>query len=69
MTDNNSNQGPDNGSARASRRHVVKPKARLLIAKMRDWLEDESGYDEDTWPRLKAALEADRLSTRSLFHG
>lgn len=32
-----------------------------------EWLADDSGYDEETWPKLKAALEQDRLSARSLF--
>lgn len=31
------------------------------------WLADESGYDEDAWPGLKAALEKNRLSRRKLF--
>lgn len=37
--------------------------ARLL----NEWLEDESGYDEENWPKLKAALEEDHFSARSLF--
>jgi len=32
-----------------------------------EWMADESGYDEQTWPELKAALEQDRLSFRRLF--
>jgi hypothetical protein len=32
-----------------------------------EWLVDESGYDEETWPQLKAALERDRLSYRNRF--
>ena len=28
---------------------------------------DESGYDEETWPELKVALDRDRLSKRKLF--
>lgn len=32
-----------------------------------EWLTDESGYDEETWPKLKAALEEDHYSARSLF--
>lgn len=31
------------------------------------WLADESGYDEETWPELKAALDEDRPSRRKLF--
>lgn len=32
-----------------------------------DWLADESGYDEQSWPELKTELERNRLSSRSLF--
>ena len=38
-----------------------------LLHYLDEWLADESGYDEETWPKLKAALEQDRLSSRSLF--
>jgi hypothetical protein len=31
------------------------------------WLVDESGYDEETWPLLKQALEANRAGNRKLF--
>ena len=34
---------------------------------LRDWLADESGYDEETWPRLKQGLETNRLGHRKLF--
>jgi hypothetical protein len=34
---------------------------------LRAWLADESGYDEETWPRLKQALEANRAGNRKLF--
>jgi hypothetical protein len=37
------------------------------IQLLEEWLTDESGYDEETWPELKAALERDRLSDRKLF--
>lgn len=33
------------------------------------WLADDSGYDEDVWPRVKAALEENRLSERKRFSG
>jgi hypothetical protein len=33
-----------------------------------EWLSDDSGYDEETWPLLKNALENNRLSNRSLFN-
>jgi hypothetical protein len=35
---------------------------------LQEWLADESGYDEETWPLLKGALEANRTSpNRKLF--
>ncbi len=50
------------------------PSERLIAAKNRrlkkliqSWLDDESGYDEETWPWLKKVLEEDRLSSRRLF--
>jgi len=42
----------------------AKDVARLLD----EWMADESGYDEETWPELKAALERERLSSRPLFN-
>jgi predicted DNA-binding antitoxin AbrB/MazE fold protein len=33
------------------------------------WLADDSGYDEQSWPELKTELERHRLSDRSLFGG
>jgi hypothetical protein len=38
-----------------------------VIELLQEWLADESGYDESTWPELKAALDQDRLSARKLF--
>jgi hypothetical protein len=35
--------------------------------KFAEALADESGYDEETWPELKASLNRDRLSDRKLF--
>ncbi len=43
--------------------HELHPAIRLL----EEWLADESGYDEETWPKLKKALDEDRLSSRRLF--
>ena len=34
---------------------------------LRAWLADESGYDEETWPRLKQDLDANRSGSRKLF--
>lgn len=45
------------------------PKATALIAMLRSWLDDESGYDEQTWPKLTKALDAERkrVGARRLF--
>ncbi|MCH7727346.1 MAG: hypothetical protein IH991_12825 [Planctomycetes bacterium] len=37
------------------------------IRLVESWLEDDSGYDEETWPEIKNALDRDRLSSRGLF--
>jgi hypothetical protein len=42
-------------------------KSKEAIESLDEWLADESGYDEETWPELKAALERNRLSDRKLF--
>lgn len=48
---------------------VQQAKNEAAVRLMKEWLKDESGYDEETWSRLKAAIEANRLSSRSRFHG
>lgn len=44
-------------------------RAKKLRAMLDEWMKDESGYDEETFPKLKEALERerDRLSSRRLF--
>ncbi len=42
-------------------------RARKLKALLTKWMADESGHDEEMWPKLKAVLEEDRLSSRKLF--
>jgi hypothetical protein len=37
------------------------------VSLLDEWLNDESGYEEETWPKLKEALDRDRLSNRPLF--
>ena len=37
------------------------------ISLLDEWLNDDSGYDEQTWPELKDLLDRDRLSQRRLF--
>jgi hypothetical protein len=40
-----------------------------LISLLCSWLADDSGYDEEAWPKLKKALERERgrVGARSLF--
>ncbi len=37
---------------------VGDPDAALRM--LEEWMADESGYDEETWPELKAALDQNR---------
>ena len=47
------------------------PRVARLVALLRSWLTDESGYDERTLPQLMKALdqERDRVGARRLFDG
>ena len=40
-----------------------------MIQLLDEWMADESGYDEETWPLLKEALdrERERIGARRLF--
>jgi len=39
-----------------------------MIRLLQTWMADESGYDEETWPELKAALDRNRPpGARKLF--
>ena len=44
-------------------------KATQAIALLKSWLKDDSGYDEQTWPKLKKALDQQRakVGARRLF--
>jgi len=55
--------------ARSSRtpESLARIKARKLKKLLDTWLADESGYDERVWPRLKRAIEENRLSSRKRF--
>ena len=48
---------------------VIPTQASSAMALLDEWLADESGYDEQAWPELKAALDRDRTSARRLFDG
>jgi hypothetical protein len=43
-------------------------KRAACIELLNQWLADESGYDEETWPKFKSLLEENRTSNRSLFN-
>ena len=38
-----------------------------VIRLIDEWLADESGYDEETWPMVKAGIEDNRTSYRRRF--
>lgn len=38
-----------------------------LLDLMEEWMSDESGYEERTWPELKKNIEANRMSYRKRF--
>jgi excisionase family DNA binding protein len=42
-------------------------RARKLKRLLAEWMADESGHDEEMWPKLTAVLEEDRVSSRKLF--
>lgn len=44
-----------------------KERAQEMIRLLDEWMADESGHDEEMWPRLKEVLEQDRISSRKLF--
>jgi len=45
----------------------VQTKVERAVEALDEWLADESGYDEETWPELKRSLDEHRLSERRLF--
>ncbi len=47
---------------------LQRAKNEAAIRLLEEWLADESGYDEETWPILKKALEEDRPSYRPRFN-
>jgi hypothetical protein len=59
-------ENPSPGSETLRSRNQGMPEAVLKL--LDEWLQDESGYDEETWPELKEALDRDRLSDRKLFN-
>lgn len=62
-------QAIDETLAELDRLQHGSPKIREVVELFRGWLVDESGYDEETWPKLKKALnrERARVGARRLF--
>lgn len=48
-------------------RTLPRQKLAELVKIVNEWMADESGYDEQTWPELKAALQANRGDQRKPF--
>jgi hypothetical protein len=48
-------------------RMVQRAKNEAAIRLLQKWISDESGYDEAVWPRVKQAIEENRLSERKHF--
>jgi hypothetical protein len=68
--------GPLQGSIAASLAALdqLEPESRqakALVALIRTWLSDQSGYDETTWPELRKSLDSERRrrGARRLFNG
>ena len=54
-------------AAEKQRLAEIKERNQVALRLLREALEDESGYQEAVWPRLKQAMEEDRLSDRRRF--
>lgn len=50
-------------AALAAQRQKNEAARRLL----QEWLTDDSGYDEEVWPKVKQLIEDNRLSPRKRF--
>ena len=58
------------GAARSESPLSTRYRNRAARQYLHAWLADESGYDEETWPLLRQALEEDRApGQRRLFDG
>lgn len=42
--------------------------SKACIQLLNQWLADESGYDEENWPKIKAMIERNRTANRPLFN-
>jgi hypothetical protein len=54
---------------RLDRLEATTPTAKNLVVLLKSWVTDESGYDEETLPKLKRGLDAERkrVGARRLF--
>jgi hypothetical protein len=66
-TDPNSTISEDEYTASHEEEAARRAKNEAAIRLLDKWLADESGYDEDVWPRVKVAIEENRLSERKRF--
>jgi hypothetical protein len=57
--------------AAVDKMEAASPEAAAVAGLLKSWLTDESGYDEETWPKLKEALDRERrrIGARDLFRG
>jgi hypothetical protein len=46
---------------------ILQIKNEVAIRLFQDWLADETGYDEESWEKVKRAIENNRLSDRRRF--
>jgi len=60
--------GPHRRANKPRKTMSLRERNQGLIRLLNKWMADESGYDEETWPDLKKALQANRSRhARDLF--
>jgi hypothetical protein len=59
------NSGTESSAKPVRDNAVQVTKVKQLFA---EWLDDSSGYDEQTWPQLKTALNENHSKSRKLFN-
>jgi len=47
---------------------VSLPSNKAAVLLIDSWLKDDSGYDEEIWPKLRESIELNRLSDRPRFN-
>ena len=48
---------------------IQRKKNEAAIRLLEEWMADESGYDEETWPIVQKAMEENRSSYTKRFRG